>query len=49
MKTIFDRDYAVVGNNGRIWTETNDKQRAEHVAAELQAEGIGCVVVRSAK
>jgi hypothetical protein len=35
-----DRKHAVIGENGRVWMQTNDAGRAEQTAEELRHEGV---------
>jgi hypothetical protein len=43
----FNRDYAVVGPNGRIFLESHSAERCENLRKELAEEGIGATVVKS--
>lgn len=43
----YDRQYAVVQANGRIWMQTHSLGRAEQCAIELRGEGLSVEVRKS--
>ena len=43
----FNRDFALVRNDGRILAEAHDAARLEALRLELTHEGIACRVVKS--